>query len=89
MNWLNKMNWSEAVAAMKVGKPVQRASEQTRKLIGHSDGIPIYECGEEACMLAHAWTDDERPVMVFRGVGSGQLFVPESEHREATDWVIA
>lgn len=81
------MNWTEAVAAMKTGKHVQRASEQTRNLIGSTDGVPIYECGEEACLLAHAWTDDERPVMVFRGAGSGQLFVPDSEHREANDWL--
>lgn len=41
------MNWTEAVAAMKRGKHVHRAGEQKRELIGHSNGVPIYDCGTE------------------------------------------
>lgn len=81
------MNWTEAVTAMKAGQRVQRASEQGRKLLDENAGTPIYECGQEPCMLAHAWSAGEQAVMVFRGVHSGELFVPESEHREAEDWV--
>ncbi len=78
------MNWLEAIEVMRSGANVQRRSEQTRKQI--SPGV--WECGEEPCMLAHAWTVDERPVLVFRGADSGVLFVPDSDDREATDWVV-
>lgn len=81
------MNWLEAVTAMKSGQRVQRASEQGRKLISENSGVPIYECGQEPSLLAHAWSADEQAVMVFRGAHSGELFVPDSEHREANDWV--
>jgi hypothetical protein len=82
------MDWNAAIKAMKLGKHVQRASESGRKLVGHSDGVPIYECGMEPCFLAHAWSDDQRPVRVFCGSRSKTLFVPESEHTDATDWMI-
>ena len=85
---LGVMNWAEAVTAMQAGHQVQRASEQHRALIGDSDGVPIYECGQEPCLLAHAWTADEQPALVFRGARSGELFVPDSEHRNACDWVL-
>lgn len=82
------MNWSDAIEAMKRGHQVRRVSEQYRRPFGGADGVPIFECGEEPAMLAHAWTYDERPVMVFRGAMSGALFVPDSDHREATDWEV-
>ena len=84
---LPEMNWTQAVAAMKTGKRVQRASQQRRTLLSANDGTPVFECGTEPCLLAHAWTDDEKPVLVFRGAESGVLFVPDSEDRGATDWV--
>jgi hypothetical protein len=83
------MNWIEAVDAMKRGHHVHRKSQQQRKLIGHSDGVPIYECGTETTRLAAAWTDDGRPVLVFQGAGSKALFAPETDDTEATDWEIA
>ena len=81
------MNWTEAVAAMKGGNQVQRASEQGSKPLSENSGVPIYKCGEEPCLLAHAWSADDRPVTVFRGANSGVLFVPDFEHRDAIDWV--
>ena len=82
------MNWIEAVEAMRTGKHVQRASESGRKLVGLRDGVPIYECGMEPCFLAHAWSDEQRPVLVFCGSGSKALFVPGGEHADATDWMV-
>lgn len=82
------MNWANAVHAMKRGAHVIRSSEQTRKLIGHSGGVPVYECGAEAMRLVSAWTADDAPVMVFQGVGSKVMFVPDEEHMSATDWVV-
>ncbi len=82
------MDWNAAIEAMKLGKHVQRASETGRKLIGHSDGVPIYECGAEPCFLAHAWTDDGRPVRVFVGSCSKAHFVPETDDMAATDWIV-
>lgn len=83
------MKWTEAVAAMKAGHHVHRVSQQQRKLIGHSDGVPIYECGTEAMRLAAAWTDEGKLVMVFQGAGSKAMFVPEEEDMEANDWEIS
>jgi len=83
------MNWREAVKAMRAGNAVRRISETYRKRIGESGGVPIFECGTEPCRLAAAWTDDERPVSIFQGTESKQLFVPDDEHRAATDWEIA
>lgn len=82
------MNWNEAVSAMRLGKRVQRESERRHEPIGSICGLMVYESGQEPVMLAHAWTADERPVMVFRGAESGVLFVPDAEHRMADDWVI-
>lgn len=82
------MNWAEAVQAMKRGHHVHRASKQQRKLIGHSDGVPIYECGTEAMRLAAAWTSDGIPVLVFQGAGSKVMFVPEQDDMAANDWEI-
>ena len=83
------MNWSQAIAAMKRGAHVHRASEQKRERIGDSGGIPVYDCGTEDMRLAAAWSVEGAPVMVFQGVGSKALFVPEAEDMEATDWEIA
>jgi hypothetical protein len=84
------VNWTEAVECMRAGARVRLKSEMWRKVIDAGDDMNpgIVECGMEGCILAHAWTDDEKPVLVFRGADSGQLFVPEDEHRTATDWVI-
>lgn len=78
------MNWTEAVAMMQEGFVMQRAGEQAF----HKDG-QILERGEEPCMLAHAWTVDEKPVLVFCGAISRKLFVPGSEHTGALDWEAA
>ena len=81
------MTWEEAIDAMRQGAHVRRSSESTRTLMGHSGGVPIYDCGTEACFLAYAWTDDGRPVRVFCGSGSKAMFVPDSDQRLATDWI--
>lgn len=81
------MNWTAALEAMRKGKHIQRTSQQGRKLIGHSGGLPIYECGE-ATRLAYAWTHDNKPVLVFQGTESKVLFVPETDDRNANDWEV-
>jgi hypothetical protein len=93
------MNWNEAVAAMRQGHIVRRKSEMWRKVIEPTttgedeDGHPwssagIQETGQEGSILAHAWTADEKPVQVFMGASSKCLFVPDDEHRGATDWIV-
>lgn len=95
------MNWNEAVSMMKAGHAVRRASESWTKIIDPGrpdlqdehwrDGIehaPVIESGQEGCKLMHAWTVDEKPVQVFMGSSSKCLFVPDDEHRSATDWEI-
>jgi hypothetical protein len=85
------MNWRDAVEVMKLGHAVRMASESRRTLIQPADdngNIPIYESGLEGCRLMHAWTADEKPALVFMGSMSKCLFVPEHEHRVATDWEI-
>lgn len=83
------MNWHEAVVAMQKGGSVYRKSQRTRRLIGESeDGIPIYDCGQESMRLVTAWTQDNRPVMVFQGSDSKVLFVPDADDITATDWAI-
>lgn len=88
------MNWNQAVELMKLGNAVRRKSESVLTLIdagGENDDMddaPIYESGQEGCRLMHAWTVDEKPALVFMGSGSKCLFVPEDEHRNATDWEI-
>ncbi len=82
---------------IKVGDMVQtgvyvlgewRPSYTGRVVQQSSDGVPIYECGAEPCFLAHAWTDDGRPVMVFVGSCSKAHFVPETDDMAATDWIV-
>ncbi len=94
---MKHMTWAEAVEAMKKGHDVRRASESYSKLIEEAAEIkgmealgahPAYVEGQEACRLARAWSADEQPVLVFQGVVSGALFVPDSDHRNATDWII-
>lgn len=90
------MNWDEAVAKMKAGYAVRRASESIAKIIdpgrpdlsGGMEHARVVETGKEGCRLMHAWTVDERPVLVFMGSGSKCLFVPDDEDRGATDWEI-
>lgn len=95
------MNWPQAVEAMKAGHAVRRASESVRRLIDPGtpelqgehwrDGLehaPVWESGQEGCRLMHAWTVEEKPALVFMGSSSKCLFVPEDEHRNATDWEI-
>ena len=84
-----RMNWEKAIAAMKAGHHVHRTSQQQRKQIGSSDGVPIYECGTESTRLAAAWTTEGNPVMVFQGAGSKAMFAPEEEDMAATDWEIS
>lgn len=99
---MNKtMNWNQAVSAMRQGHAVRRLSEMRTKVLDAGnpelqsehwqDGIehaPIFESGQEDCKLMHAWTVDEKPVVIFMGSSSKCLFVPEHEDRSATDWVV-
>lgn len=80
------MNWHDAVIAMLNGAHVQRESQQKQILVRRYP-IPVYESGEEPCMLAHAWTHEETAVRVFQGASTKVLFVPEAVHLGATDWV--
>lgn len=87
-----RMTWAQAVEAMRGGAYVRRASDMYLKRV-YLDGedesdTPIYESGQEGCYLAHAWTADEKPAQVFMGAPSKVLFVPDDEHRSATDWVV-
>ncbi|MES1979602.1 MAG: hypothetical protein V4451_16290 [Pseudomonadota bacterium] len=95
------MNWNDAVLVMREGHSVRRLSEMHMTVLDAGnpelqgdrwqDGIehaPIFESGQEGCKLMHAWTVDEKPVLVFMGSGSKCLFVPDDEDRGATDWVI-
>jgi hypothetical protein len=70
--------------AMRAGRMVRRVSEAVRSKVDDD----IYEEGEEPMMLAHAWTAEDRPALIFMGAYSKCLFVPESDHRDATDWVV-
>ena len=95
-----RLTWEQAVEAMHQGSIVRRASDCYLKLVeGRREMDPdedehewevaaVYESGQEGCYLAHAWTADEKPVKVFMGASSKCLFVPDGEHREATDWVV-
>jgi hypothetical protein len=100
LNGRPRLTWEQAVEAMRAGKYVRRASEMylrciepTREADPDEDSHPwteagVYESGQEGCYLAHAWTDDNKPVRIFMGAGSRCLFVPDGEHMEATDWVV-
>ena len=83
------MDFKDAVSAMKSGSHVHRTSQQKRELLSENYGVPIYECGTEPMRLAAAWTDDCRPVMVFQGVHSQVLFIPEPDDEASDDWEIA
>ena len=78
------MNWEQAVAAMRRGEVVRRFSQAYLK----QKAPGFFETGEEGCRLAAAWTVDNTPVFVFQGADSQCLFIPESHHIEATDWVV-
>jgi hypothetical protein len=95
------MNWAQAVARMREGFTVNRQSEMCTRVIDPGrpdlqgehwrDGLehaPIVESGQEGARLMHAWTADDKPALVFMGADSKCLFVPDSEHRSANDWVI-
>lgn len=86
---------------MRGGAIVRRKSETYRRVIDAGnpelqgehwrDGnehAPVIETGQEGCYLMHAWTDEERPVRIFCGASSKCPFVPDDEHRGATDWII-
>jgi hypothetical protein len=97
MEWLgfiqrkgSGMKWVDAVEAMKAGKHVRRASESKRTLLQPRDDLttPVYDCGISPAFLAAAWTEDEAPVRVFMDSWSKTLFVPDDEHRTATDWMV-
>ena len=95
-----RLNWQQAVEAMRAGKYVRKASQMYLRCIEPSrEADPdegdhswatagIYESGQEGCYLAHAWTDDDKPVRVFMGASSRVPFVPDGEDFEATDWVV-
>jgi hypothetical protein len=93
-----RLTWDQALEAMRAGKYVRQASQMYLRCIEPSheadeDEHPwatagVYESGQEGCFLAHAWTDDNKPVCVFMGASSKCVFVPDGEHFEATDWVV-
>ena len=83
------MNWPDALAAMRAGHAVRRASLSCyRPISSPDDETVIIYAGTEPLMLAAAWTVDDRPVFVFRGAMSGVLHIPDDEDRAATDWVV-
>lgn len=85
-----RMNWANAVEAMRRGEYVRRACEMYLRLVEHGgeEAPSIYESGQEGCYLAHAWTVDDKPALVFMGASSNTPFVPEGEHMDAVDWVV-
>lgn len=95
-----RLNWQQAVEAMRAGQYVRQARQMYLRLIeapqvDYSEDDPhpwteagIYESGQEGCYLAHAWTDDDKPVRIFMGASSKVPFVPDGDHFEATDWVV-
>lgn len=89
-----RLPWALAVAAMKRGAIVRRASECFSRMIAPENdaehewsAAAIYETGQEGCYLAHAWTVDEKAVLVFMGASSKTLFVPDEDHTSANDWI--
>jgi hypothetical protein len=78
------MNWSEAIQAMRAGHTVRRQSDTWRKQIEPG----VIETGQEGCRLLAAWTVDDMTALVFAGSMSRVMFVPDDEHRAATDWAI-
>jgi hypothetical protein len=94
-----RLNWQQAVEAMRAGRYVRQASQMYLRCIeptsegDDEDGHPwsaagIYESGQEGYYLAHAWSHDDKPVLVFMGASSKMPFVPEGDHFEATDWLV-
>lgn len=91
------LTWPQAVEVMRAGKYVRRASQMYLKLVqvkGDDGGenpwseVAVYESGQEGCYLAYAWSVKDEPVRIFMGASSKVPFVPESEHFDATDWVV-
>lgn len=84
------MNWAEAVARMQAGNIVRRASQPDKWLgTDQKTGAALFVTDAEPIMLAAAWTPEDKPVFVFRGLWSRELFVPDDDNRNATDWEIA
>lgn len=86
------MNWIEAIEEMKKGKLVRRKSEMYMRpdniQLSDDEEIPVFESGMEACRLVAAWTIDNKPVTVFQGWPSKEVFIPEDEFISATDWIV-
>lgn len=85
------MNWDQAIVAMMGGAMVRRQRDCWERVLERCEvsGDPIIvEQGTEGCILAHAWTHDNKPVRVLMGAESKALFVPDSDHLAAQDWVI-
>jgi hypothetical protein len=85
-----EVNWTDAVARMKAGHVVRRAS-QPDKWLGNDTktGAALFVTDAEPIMLAAAWTQEDTPAFVFRGLWSRELFVPDDDNRNAADWEIA
>ena len=84
------MNWADAVACLQAGNAVRRASQPDKWLgVDPMTGAKLFVTDAEPIMLAAAWTTEDRPVFVFRGLWSRELFVPDDENRKATDWEMA
>lgn len=83
------MHWAAAVHAMRESKYVRRRTWMAMETVKRGpDGVPIVVTGIEPCYLAAGWSDDDRPVRVFRGAWSGLNFIPLAEDMDASDWVI-
>jgi hypothetical protein len=81
-----RLNWQQALAAMKAGKTIRRASQMQFEVRGG-----IVESGECAMALAVAVTENDEIVNVFVNRLSRShvlLIEPQREHTTATDWVV-
>lgn len=83
------MTWDEAITAMLQGALVRRRSEVRREVMGSPGGNEVVDVGTEPMRLLAAWTHDDKPVRVFAGAWSRVPFVPDDEHRAATDWEVS
>ena len=81
------MNWAQAVEAMRQGHCVARKSERYIRFVETPHGT-VGVMGMEPVRLAAAWTSDDKPALVFQGVQSQELFIPEEPLTSADDWTI-
>lgn len=84
------MDWGSAVYAMRNGAHVFRSSDGRQELLTPTDELtpPVYVMSYEPIFLAAAWSVEDEPVLVFCGLYSKTMFVPDDAHRAAIDWEI-